>query len=860
MPVFVLITAIAAMALFGSTSFAASGASRFYVAANGDDRWSGRLPAPNAARTDGPFRTLERARDAIRALKQKEGLNHPVTVLVRGGTYYLERPLVLGPEDSGSADCPITYKAYPGERVVISGGRRIPGPWRTDDGKIFYTRLPDVQAGKWYFRQLRVGDERQTRARYPNYDPRNPWIGGFSFVAGLDGGFRTGLGCLQERGTWLEYEVEIPADGEYTIRIYYANSGATNRKFFNFTDMSNRTTVSVDGGEPVPVADLKDTGSLYSGFRWSRSATLKLTKGKHVFRWTNAKGGALHLLAFMLCDDPDYAPEIPPHGRPKIDRKGRRVVIFQAEKYRRKHGKLVQQMRFIDRHDPALRTNFAFEPGALKKWPRSSDVEIFVIPEYDWVSELVRLVSVDEDNCVARVEGANCTKPFLPGNRFYAVNVLEELDTPGEWCLVRRTGMLYYWPKDPDFAKKEIVAPFLDRVIELRGDARRPVHHVRIEGFTITDTRFTAPERVKDTYHADDAAVWLWAAQHCRIARCTFRDVGGYGVMLRDASTHNEIVENEIVGAGQGGVYLNGFAEKPRKPAAGGHRPAHNLVAGNHVHHCGLFYVHVAGVYLACPDDNVVAHNYIHDTTRYAISMKQNCPGSVIEYNEVRRTNLATRDTGSIEMAGNKAGTIVRYNHIVDSLGCGFDHRAGRCICPQDACAIYLDNMSSHVQVVGNLCVRGASGVWLNWGSDNLIENNIVVDSRDRQMILNCWRDKKHWRTKGNRVVRNIFYSTRPDLPVYYLGGWRSSKAAVDCDRNLIYAGGGEPRLSGRGALSWSRWLQKGQDAHSLVAAPLFLAPEKDDYRLRPDSPAFKLGFKPIDVSKIGLRGYGRPR
>src|SRR5689334_7660848 len=35
----------------------------FYVARNGNDRWSGRKPAP--AGKDGPFATLERARDAI---------------------------------------------------------------------------------------------------------------------------------------------------------------------------------------------------------------------------------------------------------------------------------------------------------------------------------------------------------------------------------------------------------------------------------------------------------------------------------------------------------------------------------------------------------------------------------------------------------------------------------------------------------------------------------------------------------------------------------------------------------------------------------------------------------------------------
>ncbi len=51
----------------------------------------------------------------------------------------------------------------------------------------------------------------------------------------------------------------------------------------------------------------------------------------------------------------------------------------------------------------------------------------------------------------------------------------------------------------------------------------------------------------------------------------------------------------------------------------------------------------------------------------------------------------------------------------------------------------------------------------------------------------------------------------------------------------------------------WPKWWQaQGLDRHSLVADPLFVDPDKGDYRLRDDSPALKLGFKPIPVEKIG--------
>lgn len=97
------------------------------VATKGDDQWSGRLPEPNAAGTDGPLATLRGARDAIRRLCLESGWGEPVEVQVRGGVYPMPEPLRLGPGDSGTAQSPVTYRAFPGERPVLSGGRPITG-------------------------------------------------------------------------------------------------------------------------------------------------------------------------------------------------------------------------------------------------------------------------------------------------------------------------------------------------------------------------------------------------------------------------------------------------------------------------------------------------------------------------------------------------------------------------------------------------------------------------------------------------------------------------------------------------------------------------------------------------------------
>lgn len=95
----------------------------FYVSTRGDDLWSGKLLEVNRTRTDGPFASLERARDAIRALKEKSGLPaRGAEVRIEGGIYPRRKPFELDETDSGRAEGRIVYRAVDGERPRFIGG------------------------------------------------------------------------------------------------------------------------------------------------------------------------------------------------------------------------------------------------------------------------------------------------------------------------------------------------------------------------------------------------------------------------------------------------------------------------------------------------------------------------------------------------------------------------------------------------------------------------------------------------------------------------------------------------------------------------------------------------------------------
>lgn len=145
----------------------------FHVAPDGRD--------DNPGTAEKPFATVQRGRDAIRALRREQGgrLKQAVRVRLRGGTFALAAPLTLTPEDSGTKDGAVIYEAADEATPVLSGGRQI-GGWKqtTIDGKrLWAADVPDVKSGKLHFRQLWVNGQRRPRARHPN--------DGFLKVAGV---------------------------------------------------------------------------------------------------------------------------------------------------------------------------------------------------------------------------------------------------------------------------------------------------------------------------------------------------------------------------------------------------------------------------------------------------------------------------------------------------------------------------------------------------------------------------------------------------------------------------------------------------------------------------------------------------
>ncbi len=167
----------------------------FYVAPNGNDAWSGRLPAPNPKKTDGPFATLERARNAVRAVK-KQAPSRDFTVWIRNGVYRLRKTVLFSLADSAAPGHTIAYAAFPGETPVFTSTLPVRGWHRADPppaglpaaarGQVWVADVSGLRAAReqaaagvadsapaWPFRTLYCGGRRLPRARGPGFRPTN---------------------------------------------------------------------------------------------------------------------------------------------------------------------------------------------------------------------------------------------------------------------------------------------------------------------------------------------------------------------------------------------------------------------------------------------------------------------------------------------------------------------------------------------------------------------------------------------------------------------------------------------------------------------------------------------------------------
>ena len=473
---------------------------------------------------------------------------------------------------------------------------------------------------------------------------------------------------------------------------------------------------------------------------------------------------------------------------------------------------------------------FSYSGENPAHWQTNDDLWVYGYWTYDWAESFEKVVNLELPQRVVQTAPPHGVYGYTAGKRFFFLNILEELDQPGEYYVEPKAGKIYWWP--PAQSANPLSPAALVSVLTEPLVALKNASFVTIRGLTLEAGRGNA--------------LAIEGGTGCRVAGCTIRNVGQYAVTISGGATNCGVVGCEITETGSGGIALDGGDRRTLTPG--------NLYAiNNHIHHTGRLLrtynpaVSLNGV------GNRVANNRIHDLPHTAISGGGN--DHLVEYNEIFRVCLETGDAGAFYMGRDftQRGNVIRYNHFHDLRAGALAGQGGF----TEVMAVYLDDCFSGTTVFGNLFVRAGRSAMIGGGRDNTIENNIFidgspaihVDSRGQGWASFWFNGKDDTLMEG---LKRMAYD-RPPYSVHYPG-----LTNILNDQPMLAKGNRILRNISVGG-KW-RELSDGLSDKTVLFEdnlitndPGFVAASQGDYRLKAESPASRLGFKPIPFEKIGL-------
>jgi hypothetical protein len=406
-----------------------------------------------------------------------------------------------------------------------------------------------------------------------------------------------------------------------------------------------------------------------------------------------------------------------------------------------------------------------------------------------------------------------------------AINLLEEIDQPGEWCVDFPAQTLYFWPPGTAWPAAQVfVSDFAQPLVTLKDAA-----HIELRGLTFEGGLGNGVE--------------ISGGASNTIAGCTFRNLGGTGALVRGGVAHT-VRSSDFHDLGRAGIQL-----------AGGDRqtltPARHVAENNHLWALGILQkTYAAAIHLGAYGVGEavgcrVAHNCMHDLPHAAVLYGGN--DNVLEFNEVARVALTSGDVGAFYTWHDwtSQGNVVRYNFVHDS--------------PR-ANAFYMDDGDSGDVVEGNVVVRCHYGPFIGGGHLNVLRNNLVIETDrglhfDSRGVARGYATDKGLRSTLQKMnVTQAPWSARyPALPQLLAldlglphGNVIERNVTVRCPKALD--------LSGKKDDFTDNTIRDNLDLG--IEDPGFVNAAQLDYRLRPDSPVFRKlpAFQPIPFEQIGLQ------
>ena len=378
---------------------------------------------------------------------------------------------------------------------------------------------------------------------------------------------------------------------------------------------------------------------------------------------------------------------------------------------------------------------FQYTDSRHARWAGNSNVWLQGFFNHGFADDKIRIASMDT---LRREVTLSSPHMYSLGsgqnfNQYVALNVLEELDQPGEWYVDNSTGLLFLWPPGDITTARVSVSLLEQPLIALDNTSYCTLSDLIVE-------------------NGRGLGISIEGGAHNRIVNCVVRNLGTVGIMLGQGarqtfphitaddyegvpasrevgsfhshmylntvwdrnSGEDHVIEGcEVYNTGSGGIILGGGSKKDLVPGR-------NLVTDCRIHDFNRRNKAGAAGVIVDGCGNRVAHNEIYNADLQAIYTHGN--DHLFEYNHVHHVALNSNDASAWYLGRDPSdqGNVVRWN---------FFHHVGR---PDRKwmMGVYCDDATCNVRIEGNVFYRVASygTVYSNGGHDIVVKNNIFIE------------------------------------------------------------------------------------------------------------------------------------
>ncbi|MDY3929922.1 MAG: stalk domain-containing protein [Clostridia bacterium] len=468
-----------------------------------------------------------------------------------------------------------------------------------------------------------------------------------------------------------------------------------------------------------------------------------------------------------------------------------------------------------------------YSDDRIARWANAEDGWLFGYWTYNWDSSSLKIKNIDIENKTITTEDSS-TFGVSEGQRYYAFNMIEELDSPGEWYIDRNTHILYYYP-NCDLENTDMIISQIDRMFDINS-----CKNITFKGLSIESSK--------------EFNVFIGEnAENIVFRGCSIK--GGI-IPVYINGKNNGIINCDVYDAGfdccqiYGGIADNNDFEL-----------CNNFVINCDIHDFGQRILSGCGIRMG-GQGAIAQHNRIHDGPAWGIG----CGGFLqkIQYNEIYDVVLESSDSGAIYCGRDSRhrGMDISYNYIHDVYGTYGVNDAF-------FIGVYLDDYEAGIKVTNNVFKNVSTPVYGHHSAQCIVENNLSIN-KTASTNGSIWWTSGDWyqnidlpsTTQGTFWSRHasIDWTKEPYSSLFPEAKNMTKDNALDpfgnSIKNNVFVNHSELNIASNVYLK-----STVENNYFYESDPGFVDANNDNYSLREDSVVFKdlPEFENPDMSQMGL-------